>query len=421
MGADPFDAASGDLAVHTGRAASHVTTVPYAVSAGTELNLLGFGLVGGRAGNCDAWVSLMSALATARVPSVGTVHVVFERGGKVLTDHWFHGRADGTGRHGNGIDPTSRADEYGVRVDLDSRPASARMQSVLAEVEARAARKGLDAAPLVPFHNALTVTHRAATSPFDPELVELSTLITNFTDLRSASTDWLTPATEVMRFLRSKRFAMAVDVRSAACVLIAGQLPVACASIAAANSQDRARAFREIITLAAEGLRSGMQDILKNVVAAVMQTWLVNAVDLVSAHLITEANKLRDDALDSPPDPVEFSRRLFQVPPYAVVAKLLCQWGRECQPPPELDEKWSRRQQQAAELGARAGEALCAQHFSWITGGHYYERQLVQAARARGENRAVFRLLREGEFRCMRPRSYRPFLEGTGPPPEVSE
>jgi hypothetical protein len=409
MSGDPVDTAAAGLAVDYSRAAS------------TELNLLGRGLVGGFAGNCDGWVALTSALAAARVPPVGSVHVFFERDGKVLTDHWFQGRADGTGRHGDQVHPaSSRVSAFEVRVDLDSRPASGRMEAVLAELEARIAKLGIDAAPLVPFHNALTVTERA-TSSIDPELVELSSLIAHFIDLRSATTDWLTPAREVMRFMRSKRLAMAVDARSAACILIAGQLPVACASVAAAYSQDDVRAFRDTITLAAEGLRSGMFHILKDVVAVVMQTWLVPAVDLASAHLISEANKLRDDALDSPPDPVEFSRRLFRVPPYAVAAKLMCMWARECKPPPELEDKWSRRQQQAAELGARAGEALCAQHHSWLTGYHLYERQLVQAAQARSDHRAVFRLLREGEFRCMRPRSYRPFLEGKGAPPAVSE
>jgi hypothetical protein len=221
----------------------------------------------------------------------------------------------------------------------------------------------------------------------------------------------------VVAQMRAKRFALALDARAAAAILIAAYVPVRCAVMAEIASRDGQRTFRAFLALAAERLRGGMWYMLRELVQSAAADGYVDALELLSRELLAEARALRDRALESPPDPVEFSRRLFDIPPYADATRWICQWTRECGA--GVEETWACRQTQAEEVAVRAGEGLCAQYINWITGHHLSERRLVEAAHVRGDRRAVFRMLREGENRCMRPRSYRPFLEGRGPAPAI--
>ncbi|PXW97382.1 hypothetical protein [Mycolicibacterium moriokaense] len=406
-----------------GAAAKSDQIDPYEVPAHVVLNLTGPALVGGFAGQLDEFTAGAIARRDAGVPEVGTVHTIYERRGVVVRDFWSESRLDGTGRHGSHVDAAARRNAYEVRIDLDSRPASARLKAALDVVEARAMQAGMDRAMVeamfVPFHNALAVTDRAG-YPFDRELIDISALLRHLALFGSAPTGgWATAADDVVKHMRAKRFALEIDTGSAAAILIAAHVPATCAVAAEALSLDAARTYRELMALAAERLRGGMLHMLKELVEGAASDGYLGALYFISERLLAEAVALREHALDSPPDPVEFTRRLFDIPPYAEAAKLICQWARECVHASAVD-LWARRQTQAEELRVRAAEGLCSQYINWVNEHHMQERRLIAAAQARGDRRAVFRLLREGEFRLMRPKSYRSFLEGHGAPPAIA-
>ena len=383
------------------------------------LNLIGPALVGGFAGKLDETTASGIARRDAGVPEFGTIHIVYEQQGVVVRDLWVEARSDGTGRQGSQVDAAARRDAYEVRVDLDSRPVSARLTATLDELKSRAAQAGIDdLAMFVPFQNALTVTERAGW-PYDPELVEISLLLRHLAASGSANTGWANAADTVVQHMREKRHALAIDARSAAAILIAAHVPATCAADAKLRSLDAERTYRELMAVAADRLRGGMWPMLEELVKGVANSGRIAALYFVAEQLLAEAVALRNRALEAPSDPVEFSRKLFDIPPYAEAAKLICQWARE---PAQASwaDAFTRRQTQAEELRARASEGLYAQYFNWVDQRHLHERSLVAAAQARGDRRAVFRILREGEFRCMRPRSYRAFLEGHGEPPTIT-
>jgi len=218
--------------------------------------------------------------------------------------------------------------------------------------------------------------------------------------------------------MRAKRFALALDAQATAAILIAAHIPVTCTLTADIASPDAERTFCEFLALAADRLRGGMWYMLRELVQSAAAEGYVDALERASSGLLAEARALRDRALESPPDPIEFSRRLFDIPPYAEATKLICQWTRECGA--GVEDTWARHQTQAEEWKSRAAEGICAQYINWITGQHLHERRPVEAAQVRGDRRAMFRMLRVGENRCIRPRSYRPFLEGRGPAPAIA-
>jgi hypothetical protein len=383
-----------------------------------ELNLLGWALVGAMGGNLDRRQALCRALAEANVPAVGaTIHTISVRNGIEVGESWQQSRLDGTGRHGSQVDEAARAAAFEVRVNLDEHPASSRLRGLIALLE-----PDVPPADLEPARNALMVAERLP-DVADPELTRTSDMIGAW--LADETVDVTAVPQALLVHKETRRNRLAIDARTASTMLLAAHIPQFCA-----NSHSYAgnviRTHRELLALSTTMMRCGTWLELNDlIVIAAERGHLENLVALAD-HLQAQAIAHRDYAMASPADPLEFTRRVFEIAPYAIAAVRICAVLRGAladqisTPTHDMLEKIAT---EAEELGVRTGDSLDLHYLHWATGFVHDERRAVAAeiatARA-GYRHAVFQFLQDGEFRLLRPRSYRGFIEGKDPTPPTA-
>jgi hypothetical protein len=371
-----------------------------------EIHLLAWSLVGSVAGNAD-WRLAMGNVTDLRD---GFIHTVYVQNGAVVGEGWHDRRADGSGRRYHDyhdVPEDRRALAREVRVDISVRPASGRLRRMIGAVpEPELIQNALDCAdraftPYAAEPGLLEIYHEimATLSHSDPQ--------------RTADLPQL-----IFNRQKHRRRMWSMDARATAAARFAAQIPAVCA---AAHEDDLKRSvatYRELVTVAADRLRAGWWDMTEQLVAEAVAMGYAAQLDKLGADLLAEATRFRDAALEAPPEPVRFAGLLYDAAPPAFAAAWLSRSGRKSRAVPwKFASAWAHRETIAEEMFVRISDGLWHQAVDWITGSWWEVRRQVAAARARGDRRAVWTMLRDGEFGLRWPRSFRPFLSGEGDPP----
>jgi hypothetical protein len=386
-----------------------------------EINLIGWGLVGGTAEGLNALLAYQEVAAAAGVPErAALVHVTYERNGVKVGEAWHESGTDGPGHAPGELGSRDRASAYEVKVDVGRQPASDRLRRLLA-----ALRPEVDPARLPMAYNALAVADRVLTpSAADPELLAaqrliLAQMLAIPTGGGPAVVPLLSASRAIFDHMKRGRHLWAMDARAAATLLLAAHVPAACARARWGNPTSAAREYRRLLALAADRLHAGRWEMTGELVVSAVRDGYLEALDSLGAYLNAEAVALRDSALGGPPDPLEFAGRLYDAAPFAFAAGWLCRSAREHATDPARARDLAQREAAADDLFLRLCDGLHSQLSDWALGGLWAERAMITAARARGDSEGAWRLLSAGELALRWPRSYRPFLLGEGPAPAV--
>lgn len=389
--------------------------IPGAIDAIVDLNLLAWTLVGAVGGSLDIRHPYTMAAAAAGVPELGaTVHAVLELNGVEVENGWQQARLDATGRHGPQVDDASRAAAFEIRVNLDEHPASARLRALITLFEPY-----VPASELRPARNALLVAHRLNYLP-DPELMWVSDMIA--TALADENADLTAVPHAVLAHMQTRRDDLAIDARSAGAMLIAAYITESCAG----SHTDPAQAmlaYRKLLALAAISMQHGDWRNSDGLVARAAGDGYLGHLATLAEQFYSRAKIYRDYALASPPDPLEFARRLYEIAPYAAAAAWIGSAVRAAQAEQTQTPEHSALAKvatDAEELAVRTSDGLDIHYMHCVIGQIHQDRRAVAAAVTAGQRDEVFRFLREGEFRLTRPQSYRAFLEGKSPDPPAA-
>jgi hypothetical protein len=383
-----------------------------------EINLLGWGLTGCRAGDIDRHIAFWEASVEAGLSdSPGLAHLLVELHGSPLGGGWIEKRADGTGRNYLAVDPARHAGTHQVRLDLARRPASERLRLLLASLPHEQAR-------WQPPHNALFTADTALLPVRHSHLLTIEGLVAE--GLGPDASGWSPLAAgvsaQIEGQLQQLRHDWAIDAPEAAAYLLAAQLPAACAQQHPGSADLAELIHRRYLLIAAEHVRDGPDAMAMQLVSEAAAGGYARVLNAVADMYYTRALVARDAALDGPPDPMQFGRQLYNVAPYAYAVMLICAALRTLigQPaaPGEVAGR-ARLQTDATELFIRVGDGIFLQYMDWCLALLDREREKVAAAQARGDRREVWKLIRGGEFALRWPRSYRPYLLGEAPVPAV--
>jgi hypothetical protein len=391
------------LAPRTLMQAFEETPPPHGTEILAEIHLLAWSLVGPVAGAAD----MRLAMSNAHDPPDGLVHTVYVRDGAVVREGWHERRPDGSGRRYHGAPGDSRLPSHEVRVDLSVRPVSDRLRKLITAVpEPQLIQGALDCAdrsltPLYGEPGLLEIHHEIVATLSRPDLNRIAAMPQILYDRQK---HW--------------RQTWSMDARATAAARFAAQVPAACA---AAHEHDLKRSiatYLHLATVAADRLRAGWWDMTEQLVTEAVEMGYAAQLDKLGTDLLAEAIRFRDAALQAPPEPVRFAGLLYDAAPPAFAAAWLSRIGRKSRHvPAELADAWAHRETVAEELFARISDGLWYQPVDWITGALWEVRRQVADAQARGDRRAVWTMLRDGEFGLRWPRSYFPFLSGERGPP----
>jgi hypothetical protein len=385
------------------------TPLPQGTEVLAEIHLLAWSLVGSVAGDADRRLSLNSVTE----PGDGLIHTVFVQNGAVVSDSWHERRPDGSGRHHRDVPEVRRATAREVRVDLGVRPASGRLQRIIATNPVPPPGPQL-------VQGALDCADRSFT-PFagEPGLLEI---------YQEIMAELLRP--DVKRFAnlpqriydRQKhwRRMWSMDAHATAAARFAAQVPAACAQAHGDDLKRSVATYRELVTVAADRLRAGWWDMTGQLITDAVDMGYARQLDKLAADLLAEATRFRDAALAAPPEPVRVAGLLYDAAPAAYAAAWLSRSGRKSRAlPEEFAAVWAHRETVAEEMFARIGDGLWYQAADWITGAYWTIRREIAEARARGGRRAEWAMLRDGEFGLRWPRSLRSFLSGQSDDPPL--
>lgn len=377
-----------------------------------ECNLLAWGLVGCRAGDIDRHFAFWEAgVAAGLTDGPGLAHVVYRTDGAPLGGGWIDARADGTGRTHLVVDPPRHGPAVEVIVDLTSDPASQRLRRIL--------DSGETGHRWQPARNALLAAS-AGLVPRRQELIAIERLVM---ERIGADADGSAPISagvceEISKQVGKLRHELAIDAPQAAGLLLAAQVPIACAAQHPGDTALAELVRRRYLVAAAEHARHGFEVMARLLVMHAVRDGYAKVLDYAAATYYTRAIGMRDAALDGPPDPLRFAAQLYDAPPYAYAAYLICQGARAALGK-SAPGGWARMQTDAEELFIRIGDGIYSQYRDWCLSQLDGERQKIAAAQARGDRREVWKLIRNGEFALRWPRSYRPYLLGKAAAPAV--
>jgi hypothetical protein len=381
-----------------------------------EAVLLGRVLVAFGVDELERVLALDAAWEAAGLPEQGvTVHLVFRRGGVTVQEDRFSLDASGAGlRHADSAPIPD--EETTLYVDVDDTPALRRFERLCAyladqrveadEIERRTGQ------PIPVYAKVLGqqvemlsgVVDRRAANESDP-------VLTGIVDrLLESAGGWplgLDPdaALAVRRNTDRVRSDGGLGTWSAAALLVVAGLPGAIAD--RLDGGGPAEFVRYFLFGLLEARVSPFQAVVGLAGKAVREGQLTALVD-AGRDLLDEAGRLRDEAMDGPPSRDFFSWCLFRAQPYALAATHLLRIAAEA---PADD------QPATARLAAAADEVLTRLHdgilHQWSDFGDMrlnQEREVIRAARARGDETTVQLILRDGEFALRRPRSAREYL-----------
>jgi hypothetical protein len=368
-----------------------------------EIHLLAWSLVGSVAGNADRRL----AMSNVTDPGDGFIHAVYVQNGAVVGEGWHDRRADGSGRRYHDVPEDRRASAREVRIDIGVRPASDRLRRMISAVpEPQLIQSALDCAdrgftPYAAEPGLLEIHHEIVARLLHSDLQRIA-------DLPQL----------IYNRQKHRRRMWSMDARATAAARFAAQIPAVCAAAHEDDPKRSVATYRELITVAADRLRAGWWDMTEQLVTEAVARGYAAQLDKLGADLLAEATRFRDAAVEAPPEPVRFAGLLYDAAPPAFAAAWLSHSGQKSRAVPgEFASAWAHRETVAEEMFARISDGLWYQAVDWITGSLWEVRRQIAEAQARGDRRAVWTMLRDGEFGLRWPRSFRPFLSGEGDPP----
>jgi hypothetical protein len=389
-----------------------------------------------------------AARNAASIPKGRAVHTVYVRDGQVIGDSWQHASVHGAGRSNASVDEAARREAVELRVDITERIAIDRLRVLIDALESL-----VPASDAAMFRNALAVAQRNPGAP-DTALTAVAAQIDAI--LRSADSGdeslLVSSSLALMQWMQSLRQQIAIDAPSAAALVLAARIPAQCAYDPSNPSAMRST-LATLLREAGTQLCTGNYLELSGLVILTAMRGQLNQLDTLSDQLLATAERLRDEALNAPPDPLVFSKLLYRIPPYAVASLLICRWvtdfgldrlggldgdalrqavqeiarGQRRAPrgdpaghgAPASASPWQNRATQAEEIAVRAADGLAHQYSYWMSNELREIRDQVQAAIASGDYLTAEMLIGDGELANYWPKSYRAFFEGTGPEPGV--
>jgi hypothetical protein len=378
--------------------------VPPAGYADVEAHFLAWGLVGTRRGNIDEHLAHWEASAGAP-DGPGIRHLIIKRGDLVLGEGWLEHREDGTGRNYREVDDDKRRLAHDVTIDAGQRPGSERLRQILATLPTSQAN-------FPPILNALAVAD--GEGPASPDLVLLERKIRR---LNPSDTRFMRSAfrmsKDIFALQERLRHQCAISAPDAAALMLASQIPSICAQMHPDDPAMARATFSRYLTFVANSTRFAPEVAARLLVAMAVRDGYTEALKAVAAEYYSSAMARREYALDAPDDPMDFARRLYNAAPTTFCVVLICRGLRAAigDGLPAADE-WAKRETSATEFFIRLGDGIFHQYMDFCLGQIRRERDKIVQARADGDDRLAWRLLRDGEFMLRWPRSYRPYLTG---------
>jgi hypothetical protein len=361
-----------------------------------------------------------TAQASTAQGSAGTLHLVLNRDGEVIQDCYIARQADGTGRYYQDVTDDAKASATDLVVEIGDLLTArlARLAEVIGEV---AGEEYL--APITAALRSAQATLSAGGT--DPELAAIGQQLLQACLLAADADAQLAAGREMVEAAATAHLGWQLDGWSMAAVLIAANVPIACAAGQDGQPGD-AQTFTRYLGTAASALHSGDWQQVSVVVAKALREEHGRRLAALAADLYSEAVRRADTAVDGPPSPMIFGGQLFEALPYALAAWWISRWAADAgtpapNPAPGKEgDTWLKRRTDAEELYVRMTDGIFAQWSSYVTGALAAERREIMAvAQAKGKL-AANELIRKGEASYHRPRSLRPYLLGERDTPDGS-
>jgi hypothetical protein len=349
----------------------------------------------------------------------GVLHLILSRDGQVMQDFYLEKRADGGGRYHADVPAEERAGTVDVHVDVGDQ-LTARLRQLSAILAATADERYVR--PVTNAAEAAEATLSGAGT--DPALAAAGNDLVQacLAGAGAGAADALvTAARDSVRDATQQHLTWRMDGWSLAAILIATNVPIACAATADRSALDTAT-FARYLGTAASAARSGDWQQVGIVISRALADGHAGNLAVLGADLSAEAIRLRDEALAGPPSPMIFGQKLFEALPYVLAAWWISRWADDggAPPPGPEPDTWKKRRTDAEELYVRMTDGVFAQWWRYVTGAVAQERRDIMAvARDKGKL-AANELLRKGEDSYDRPKSLRPYLLGEHETPDGS-
>jgi hypothetical protein len=353
--------------------------------------------------------------ATADAGDGDVLHMILSRHGQVALDFFIERGSDGSGRYHEDVADDARARAVEMHVDVADL-LTGRLGRLAGALAGSA-----DEAYLTPVRNALQAAE-ATLSPAgtDPALAAAGDRLLQ-SCLAGSTQAQLVDVRAVIEEMTTRQLQWSLDGWSMGAILIAVNVPVACAATAADDAAG-AVTFARYMAMAASAARSGDSLEVGVVVSRALADGHAASLATLSADLLAEAVRRRDAALAGPPSPMQFGGMLSQALPYALAGWWISRWADDegAPAPGQGDDTWKKRRTDAEELFVRMTDGVVAQWMRFISGAVAEERRQIMAVAKEKGKLAANELLRKGEDSYHRPKSLRPYLLGERDTPDGS-
>ena len=392
--------------------------IPAGNDAIAESGLLAQALMAARPAYAEARFAARQSAAAGL--SAGFAHITLSRHDQVVGDFFIELQPDGSARYHQAVSDEARATATAVVADVGDLLTGRlrRLADVVAaigdESYSRPVRNAVDSAEAT-----------LSAAGLDPMLAAVGDQLMQacLAGVSAGSADLaLARARDIVAEAAGQHLSWRMDGWSQAAVLLAVNVPIACAAAADSGPEQAAR-FAQYLGVAAATARSGDWQQVGELVTKALAEGHAAALAVLHADLYAEGLRQRDEALAGPSSPMLFGQKLYQALPLILAAWWISRWaddsGTAPAPGPGSDT-WKKRRTDAEELYVRLTDGVFAQWWRYITGTLATERQEIMSVLRDQGKLAANELLRRGEDSYHRPKSLRPYLLGERPAPDDS-
>lgn len=392
--------------------------IPAGNDAIAESGLLAQALMAARPAYAEARFAARQSAAAGL--GAGFAHITLSSQHHVVGDFFIELRPDGSARYHQTVSDEARATATAVAADVDDL-LTGRLRR-LADVVAAIGDEGYSR----PVRNAVDSAEATLSAAgVDPMLAAVGDQLMQacLAGASAGSADLaLARAREIVAEAAGQHLSWRMDGWSQAAVLLAVNVPIACAA-AADSGPEQATSFARYLGVAAATARSGDWQQVGELVTKALAQGHAAALAVLSADLYAEGLRQRDEAQAGPPSPMLFGQKLYQALPPILAAWWISRWADDSGTAPAPGagpDTWKKRRTDAEELYVRLTDGVFAQWWRYVTAALATERQEIMSVLQDKGKLAANELLRKGEDSYHRPKSLRPYLLGERSTPDDS-